>query len=54
MLTEAFENSLSAGLDLHKRNVVSGIKDQMGEVVYGRRLPAGLPKILEALSPYQA
>jgi transposase len=53
MPTEA-EQSLYAGLDLHKRNVYCGLIDQEGKPVYRRRLPAELPTILQALQPYRS
>ena len=43
-----------AGLDLHARNVFGAIKDSSGECVWRGRLPCHLPKILQALEPYQA
>ena len=52
MQTEAVRN-LYAGLDLHKRNVFCGIKDQEGKPICRRRLPAELPTILQALEPYR-
>ncbi|MBI2202080.1 MAG: transposase, partial [Armatimonadetes bacterium] len=52
MMTEAVTN-LYAGLDLHKSNVFCGIKDQAGQPIYRRRLPAELPTILQALEPYR-
>jgi transposase len=52
MPTEANE-SVYAGLDLHKRNVFCGIIDQKGQPVYRRRLPAELAVILGALEPYR-
>ena len=53
MPTEA-DRTLYAGLDLHKRNVFCGIKDQAGKPIYRQRLPAELPAILEALAPYRS
>ena len=53
MMTEAVTN-LYAGLDLHKSNVFCGIKDQAGQPIYRRRLPAELPTILQALDPYRS
>jgi transposase len=52
MPTEA-EQSLYAGLDLHKHNVYCGLIDQEGKPIYRRRLPAELPTILQALQPYR-
>jgi transposase len=52
MPTEA-QQSLYAGLDLHKRNVFCGIIDQEGKPIYRRRLPTELPTILQALEPYR-
>jgi transposase len=52
MPTEA-QASVTAGLDLHKRNVFCGIIDPGGQPIYRRRLPAELPAILQALQPYQ-
>jgi len=52
MPTEANE-SVYAGLDLHKRNVFCGMIDQTGQPIYRRRLPAELPVILLALEPYR-
>jgi transposase len=53
MSTEA-EQSLYAGLDLHKHNVYCGLINQEGQSVYRRRLPAELPTILQALHPYRS
>lgn len=52
MPTEANE-SVYAGLDLHKRNVYCGLIDQEGKPIYRRRLPAELPTILQALEAYR-
>jgi transposase len=52
MPTEANE-SVYAGLDLHKRNVFCGLINQEGRPIYRRRLPAELPVILGALEPYR-
>jgi transposase len=52
MPTEA-EQSLYAGLDLHKQNVYCGLIDQEGKPIYRRRLPVELPTILQALQPYR-
>ena len=52
MSTET-EQSLSAGLDLHKHKVYCGLINQAGQPIYRRRLPAELPTILQALQPYR-
>ena len=52
MSTEAV-TKYCAGLDLHKRNVFCGIKDQEGKPICRQRLPAELPTILQALEPYR-
>lgn len=53
MSTEA-SMKVYAGLDLHKRNVFCGIRDQAGKPVYRRRLPTDSATILAALEPFRA
>ena len=45
---------LYAGIDLHSNNSVINLLDEKDKVIYGKRLPNNLPKILSQLSPYQS
>lgn len=44
---------LYAGIDLHSNNSVIDLLDEKDKVIYDKRLPNDLPKILSELSPYQ-
>jgi hypothetical protein len=43
-----------SGIDLHSNNNVVVVIDEADHVVYRRRLPNELAKVLEALEPYRA
>jgi hypothetical protein len=43
-----------SGIDLHSNNSVMVVIDDADRIVYRRRLPNELGKILEALEPYRA
>lgn len=45
---------LYAGIDLHSNNSVIDLLDESDKVIYNKRLPNNLPKILSELSPYQS
>ena len=45
---------LYAGIDLHSNNSVIDLLDEKDKVIYNKRLPNDLPKILTELSPYQS
>ncbi len=47
-------NNLYGGIDLHANNSVIVLIDDADQVVYRKRLPNDLEKILEQLAPYQA
>jgi transposase len=43
-----------SGIDLHSNNSVVVVSDEADRVVYCKRLPNELPKVLEALEPHRA
>jgi transposase len=43
-----------SGIDLHSNNSVVAVIDESDRIVYTRRLPNELSKVLEALEPYRA
>jgi transposase len=43
-----------SGIDLHSNNSVVVVSDEADRVVYCKRLPNELSKVLEALQPYRA
>ena len=45
---------LYAGIDLHSNNSVIDLLDEKDKVIYNKRLPNDLARILSELSPYQA
>ncbi|NOX42838.1 MAG: IS110 family transposase [Gammaproteobacteria bacterium] len=45
---------LYAGIDLHSNNSVIDLLDEKDKVIYNKRLPNDLPKILSELLPYQS
>lgn len=45
---------LYAAIDLHSNNGVLVILDESDKVIYEKRLPNELPRILEAMSPYRS
>ncbi len=47
-------NKLYGGIDLHANNSVIVLVDEQEQVVYEKRIPNDLEKILFQLSPYQA
>jgi transposase len=42
-----------SGIDLHSNNNLMAVIDEADRVVYRRRLPNELGKVLEALEPYR-
>ena len=42
-----------SGIDLHSNNSVAVVSDEADRVVYSRRLPNELGKVLDALEPYR-
>ncbi len=45
---------LYGGIDLHSNNNVTSLQDETGKVMYERRLPNDLERVLLELSPYTA
>ncbi len=42
-----------SGIDLHSNNSVVVVSDEADRVMYSKRLPNELAKVLEALEPYR-
>jgi transposase len=53
-LDEEIQMALYSGIDLHGNNNVTLLLDEHDRVIYQKRLPNQLARILEQLAPYQA
>jgi transposase len=47
-------DKLMCGIDLHSNNLFCGIVDTTGKRIFEKKLPCDLPKVLNALQPFQS